>query len=97
MTPVRPASERRFRRAAHLASATAVCATSLILASPGLASAGPSLVAGNLLVSTSEYTDLPSITAGSTVAAHLRDNFQHLGRDVERERALHGDDHDWHQ
>ena len=30
-------------------------------------------------------------------AAHLRDNFQHLGRDIERERGLHSDDHDCQQ
>ncbi len=75
MTSARPASERRFRRAAYLASATAVCATSLILAAPGLASANPGLTAGNLLVSTSEYTDLPSITAGSTALPISGTNF----------------------
>jgi hypothetical protein len=67
MTSVRPTKARRFRRAAYLASATAMCGTSLVLAAPGIASAAPIFTAGNLLVSTSEYTDLPTITAGSTV------------------------------
>ena len=66
MNCVRPASARRLRRAAYVASATAVCATSLIFAAPAVASASPTLGAGNLLVSTSEYTDLPGITAGQT-------------------------------
>jgi hypothetical protein len=65
MKPARRANPRRSRRTAYLASATAVVGSTLAFSVPNAGASG-SLVPGNLLVSTSVYTDLPAITAGTT-------------------------------
>jgi hypothetical protein len=66
MTPLRPTTARRLRRLTNLSVASAACLSGLALAASP-ASASGNLSNGNLLVSTSQFNDLPNIVAGTTV------------------------------
>src|SRR6516165_4483649 len=57
---------RPLRRAAVLTATGAICTSALVLTAPAATASGGGFTAGNLLVSTSVYTDLPNVVAGST-------------------------------
>jgi hypothetical protein len=57
---------RRLRRFAYVAATTAVCCSTIMFAVPSAIASASGLSAGNLLVSTSVYDDVPNITAGTT-------------------------------